>query len=104
MKRSSTIFCSLALVIGIVTLASGCATPIGVVRGTTQDIHYALTANVLSAAEPSTWSNQVLQRTNLFEKFESDHEAAIKDLRQAYLANPTPDRLFALAELSFHHA
>ncbi len=85
-------------------LLSGCATPIGVVRGTTQDIHYALTANVLSAGEPSSWSNQVLQRTNLYERFQQDDQAALKELRQAYLARATSDRLFALAELSFRHA
>jgi pimeloyl-ACP methyl ester carboxylesterase len=75
-----------------------------VVRGTTQQTYYALTANVLSAGEPSSWSNQVLQWTNLYERFHADHEVAIKELRQAYLARATPDRLFALAELSFHHA
>src|SRR5262245_32597172 len=44
---------------------SGCATPIGVTRGSTQEIYRALTANVLSAGEPSTWSKQVLHRNNL---------------------------------------
>jgi hypothetical protein len=37
----------------LLCFVAGCATPIGVVRGNTQDIHYALTANVLSAGEPS---------------------------------------------------
>lgn len=94
----------LSTVIGIVLLASGCATPIGVVRGATQDIHYALTANVLSAGQPSSWSNQVLQHLNLYERFQEDHEAALQELRKILNAAVTPDRLFALAELSFHHA
>lgn len=103
-QRRLSAYYTVAASIALTLLLSGCSTPIGVVRGTTQGIHYALTANVLSAGEPSSWSNQVLQRTNLFEKFQGDHEATLKDLRQVYVAQATPDRLFALAELSFHHA
>jgi hypothetical protein len=37
-------------------LAPACATPIGVVRGGTEEVHRELTANVLSAGRPSEWS------------------------------------------------
>jgi pimeloyl-ACP methyl ester carboxylesterase len=98
---------SCAFVVGFVLLLSGCATPIGVVRGTTQEMHYALTANVLSAGEPSTWSRQVLHRTNLTERFNAD-PAATLDILHKTLAQLSEDRwqdrLFALAELSFLYA
>lgn len=46
----------------LITLIAFCwlltvfSTPIGVVRGTTQEMHYALTAIVLSSGKPSTRS------------------------------------------------
>ncbi len=98
-------FTALVLLLG---LAAGCSTPIGVVRGTTQEMHYALTANVLSAGEPSTWSKQVLHRMNLTERFNADPAATLNTLHKT-LAQPLSedriqDQLFALAELSFLHA
>jgi pimeloyl-ACP methyl ester carboxylesterase len=96
-------------VLSFLTLAlglflSGCATPIGVVRGTTQQTYYSLTANVLSAGEPSDWSAQALHRANLYERFNSDPEAALKEMRKAVDPRVAPEVLFALAELSFYHA
>jgi hypothetical protein len=88
----------------LLDLLAGCSTPIGVVRGTTQDIYHELTANVLSAGEPSSWSQQALQRANLVEKFKDEPEAALKEMRKRLATDETPDRLFALAELSFYHA
>ncbi|HXV84440.1 MAG TPA: hypothetical protein VEG60_31715 [Candidatus Binatia bacterium] len=85
-------------------LAAGCATPIGVVRGTTQETYYSLTANVLSAGEPSSWSKQVLHRNNLSEQFENDPGLALAELHKRLKDRTTSDRLFALAELSFFHA
>src|SRR5262245_11146878 len=84
---------------------AGCVTPIGVTRGTTQEIYHALTANVLSAGEPSTWSKQVLHRNNLTEQFYDDPVATLAELhkRQKEI-RLTADRMFALAELSFFHA
>ena len=87
---------------------SACSTPIGVVRGTTQEIHYGLTANVISAGELSSWSSQVLQRNNLLERFRAEPEATLNELRKILPQTPSEerllDRLFALAELSFLHA
>ena len=96
------------LLIGTALILSGCSTPIGVVRGTTQEIHYGLTANVVSAGELSSWSSQVLQRNNLSERFKAEPEAALNELRKILAQTPSEerlqDRLFALAELSFLHA
>ena len=92
---------------GLLLLTSACVTPIGVVRGTTQEMHYALTANVLSAGEPSSWSKQVLHRTNLQERFDADPAATLNILHKtlAQLSEDLwQDRLFALAELSFLYA
>jgi pimeloyl-ACP methyl ester carboxylesterase len=88
----------------VILLAAGCSTPIGVVRGTTQETYYALTANVLSAGEPSSWSKQVLHRDNLTDRFENDPDGALASLHQRLRYGATADRLFALAELSFFHA
>src|SRR5919109_824013 len=74
--RRLSAYC-LAPLAGMALVSYGCATPIGVVRGTTQDIHHALTANVLSSGEPSSWSDQVLQRSNLYDRFREDEEAAL---------------------------
>ncbi len=72
-------FCALLL---LCCFAAGCATPIGVVRGTTQQTYYALTANVLSAGEPSSWSKQVLHRSNLTEQYADDPVAALAALHK----------------------
>ena len=93
-----------ALLLGVLLFAGACATPIGVTRGSTQEVHQALTANVLSAGRPSEWSKQVLHRNNLFERFEDDPGAALGELQKRLKDRVTPDRLFALAELSFLHA
>jgi pimeloyl-ACP methyl ester carboxylesterase len=101
LNLAGVFWCGLA---GFFFLAAGCATPIGVVRGTTQQTYYALTANVLSAGEPSSWSNQVLHRNNLTERFAANAAAALAELHKRLRDRATSDRLFALAELSFFHA
>jgi pimeloyl-ACP methyl ester carboxylesterase len=85
-------------------LAPACATPIGVVRGGTEEVHRELTANVLSAGRPSEWSTQVLHRNYLFERFDDDPAGTLAALHQLLRSAATVDRLFALAELSFLHA
>jgi pimeloyl-ACP methyl ester carboxylesterase len=98
----------LGALFGLLLLINACSTPIGVVRGTTQEMHYALTANVLSAGEPSIWSKQVLHRMNLTERFDADPAATLttlhKTLAQPLSEDRVQDRLFALAELSFLYA
>jgi pimeloyl-ACP methyl ester carboxylesterase len=89
---------------GLLILVSACTTPIGVVRGTTQQTYYELTANVLSAGEPSSWSKQVLYRNNLSEQFEDNPVAALAALHKRLKEEINSDRLFALAELCFFHA
>jgi len=89
----------------LLCLAAGCSTPIGVTRGGTEATFHALTANVLSAGEPSSWSKQVLFRNNLTEQFEEDPAGVLAELhRRQKEVRLTPDRMFALAELSFYYA
>src|SRR5262245_49495362 len=107
-KTSGRLFGGLVLAgyVGALALTvSGCATPIGVTRGSTQEIYRALTANALSAGEPSTWSKQVLHRNNLTEQFDDDPVATLAELhRRQQAVRLTADRMFALAELSFLYA
>jgi pimeloyl-ACP methyl ester carboxylesterase len=88
----------------LLLLGSACATPIGVVRGGTQEVHRELTANVLSAGRPSEWSMQVLHRNDLADKFEDDPGGALAELHRRLQEQVFEQRLFALAELSFLHA
>ena len=103
-RLSGLSWCALALLL----FASACATPIGVVRGSIQETYFNLTANVLSAGQPSSWSIQVLQRANLVERFNDDQEAGLGELRKTVQHQANHDRLndqlFALSELSFYHA
>ena len=69
-----------------------CATRIGVVRGSIQETYHNLTANVLSAGNPSSWSMQVLQRANLFESFGDDPEGALGALRKTIQQHGSADR------------
>ena len=96
------------VLLGLLVFVNACATPVGVVRLDTQEVYHGLTANVLSSAKPSDWSVQVLQRLNLFARFDQDPEAALpelhKTIRQPASEDQLQDRLFALSELSFFHA
>jgi pimeloyl-ACP methyl ester carboxylesterase len=83
-------------------VAGACATPIGVVKSTPQSVYHALTASVLSTGKPSATTEQVLQRNGAAERFTSDPEAVLAELRGSG-ANLSRDRIFALAELSFLH-
>lgn len=94
----------LALLACASLLWGACATPVGIVRGSTQEAHRELTANALSAGRPSQWSQQVLHRHSLVERFEEDPGGALGVLHAALAQDATPERLFALAELSFLHA
>jgi len=104
MQRARPRLLTLLALIALAGLSAACATPVGIVHESTQKSYRALTANVLSSGEPSEWSRQVLNRENLHRRFEKDPAGALAELHQRLQAQPTADRLFALAELSFLHA
>ncbi len=71
-----------ALALAIITLfASGCATPVGVTRLDEQAAHRNLNANVLSSGEPSAYSTQILERTALSKRYQTDPEAVLAELQ-----------------------
>jgi hypothetical protein len=83
-------------------VAGGCATPVGVERLDPQAVHRELTGNVLSTGELSQFSQNVLRQNAVDELAEEDAAAALAHLHPVVAADPAPDALFALAELSFH--
>ena len=78
--------------------ALACASPAGIRRVDAREVHRTLTANVLTAGEPSVPSRHVLQRMGIADLFERDPAAALGAIQAA---QPTSGRIFALAELSF---
>jgi len=94
-----------ALVISCLALiASGCATAIGVNYVDRGVAYRSLTANVLSADQPSSFSARELMNRNLSQRFEDDPAKALAELHANLASEGDEDLLFALAELSFFHA
>jgi pimeloyl-ACP methyl ester carboxylesterase len=93
----------LVALVGLLALANGCATPIGVAKGDTQTLYRTLTRSALSTGKPSVATEQTLQRLGLVERFADDPAATLEELR-AKGTDLSDDRLFTLAELSFIHA
>ena len=88
----------------LLLLTAGCATPIGVQYVDHRIAYQSLTANVLSAERPSSFSARELMNLNLYQRFEDEPEKALAELHDGLATNGDEDRLFALAELSFAHA
>ncbi len=91
--------------LGILALmAWGCATPIGVDYVDRSVAYQSLTANVLSAERPSSFSARELVNRNLYLRFEEDPAKALAELHSDLASEGDEDLIFALAELSFFHA
>ena len=89
----------------LLVLVAGCATPIQVDRVGAREVHHELTSNVISTRELSPDSQIVLQQRGLWQFYQSDPQAAIRILhRSVTMAQPDPNVLFALAEMSFRRA
>jgi hypothetical protein len=93
----------LSLLLAAIAL-TGCVTPVGVRRMDSQEAHRKLTGSVLSGENLSAPTMQVLNRSGLAETFEDNPADVIAALHQGMPTASEPDRLFALAELSFLHA
>jgi hypothetical protein len=107
LKRASFAFrfpglfcCALAMLL----FATGCATPIGVNYVDRRIAYQSLTANILSAERPSSFSARELMNSNLYQRFEDEPEKALAELHAGLAPKGDEDRLFALTELSFTHA
>ena len=93
-----------SLVAGLALIASGCVTPIGVDYVDRSVAYHSLTANVLSTANPSSFSARELVNLNLYLRFEEDPVGALAEMHAGLAATGDEDRIFALAELSFFYA
>ena len=94
----------LGWICGLALIAAGCATPIGVNYVDRSVAYQSLTANVLSAEKPSSFSARELVNLNLYQRFEEDPVGALAEMHAGLAATGDEDRIFALAELSFFYA
>src|SRR5688572_6182365 len=78
LRRSSRFRALLTLAIALI--GSGCATPIGVRYVEPRIAYHTLTANVLSAERPSSFSVRELMNLNLYERFNDDPEKALAEM------------------------
>jgi pimeloyl-ACP methyl ester carboxylesterase len=86
-------------------LLVACGPPVGVSRVSPREVSRDLTRSALNSTMPSEFSENVLNRFDLRERFRRDPEAALARLHQLAVEGRGRDTtLFALAELSFAHA
>ena len=95
---------SVGWICGLALIAAGCATPIGVTYVDRSVAYQSLTANVLSAEKPSSFSARELMNRNLYQRFEEDPAKALAELHASLASDGDEDLIFALAELSFFYA
>ncbi|MGV8075345.1 MAG: esterase/lipase family protein [Syntrophobacteraceae bacterium] len=91
-------------VVAVVLTVSGCATPVGVRYLDPKDVGRNLTASVLSGDNLSAETMQILNRSGLAARFESEPEQVIAAIHKGLRTAKETDRIYALAELSFLHA
>jgi pimeloyl-ACP methyl ester carboxylesterase len=89
---------------GFLLIVSACAPPMGVNYVDRTVAYHSLTANVLSAEKPSSFSARELMNRNLYQRFDEDPVGALAQLHASLAAEGDEDLLFALAELSFFYA
>ncbi len=84
---------------------AGCAgTPVGVSPADPSAIQRELTSNVLNSGEPSLLSTQVLERQDLYDRWQRDPRSALAKLHRRIGDTGAQYRLFALSELSYAYA
>jgi pimeloyl-ACP methyl ester carboxylesterase len=88
----------------VVILLQGCATPVGVRHLDLKEANRQLTESVLSEDQLSAPTLQILNRSGLAKKFQSEPAEVIAALNKGIPTARDADRLFALAELSFLYA
>jgi len=93
------------LAAGATLLLVACGPPVGVSRVSPRDVSRDLTRSALNSDTPSEFSQNVLHRWDLRERFRRDPETALARLHQLVVEGRGRDTtVFALAELSFAHA
>jgi pimeloyl-ACP methyl ester carboxylesterase len=94
----------LATIALLAIFASGCATPVGAEHLDREAAYRELGANILSVGKPSSYSTQILERTGLSDRYESDPKETLAQLHSGLGGPDEHNRLFALSELSFAYA
>jgi hypothetical protein len=93
------------LVAGAALLLVACRPPVGVSRVSPRVVSSELTQSALNSRTPTLFSQNVLHRRNLTERFRTDPGGALEQLNRLVRQEGGRDAdLFALAELSFKHA
>jgi len=95
-------FCG--IFVAALVILSGCATPVGVRHMDPPEARRKLTESVLVGKNLSAPTMQILNRSGLAENFQRDPAQVIATIHKGMPTASEPDRLFALAELSFLHA
>jgi pimeloyl-ACP methyl ester carboxylesterase len=90
--------------VSLLFLITSCATPIGVNYVERSIAYHSLTANVLSAEKPSSFSARELINLNLYQLFVNEPEKALAEMHAGLAHEGDENRVFALAELSFAYA
>jgi hypothetical protein len=99
-----------SLLLVVVSIALGCATPIGVRPMDRRDVRRVLSADAVSAHKPSIASIHVLLRLGLADRMSAEPKAVLAELHTLTLdelpldTQTASDGFFALAEYSYLHA
>ena len=93
------------LAASVTLLLVACGPPVGVSRVSPREVSRDLTRSALNSTTPSEFSENVLNRWDLRERFRRDPESALARLHELAVEGRGRDTtVFALAELSFAHA
>ena len=88
--------------LGILALmAWGCATPIGVNYVDRRVAYQSITANMLSAERPSSFSARELMNLNLYQRFEDDPEKALAEMHAGFGARRRRGSSFRIGRAFF---
>ena len=101
MTARKNIFTGSALLLALVMLASGCATPVGVRNITPRTAYQDTFENPLSDRGVSDDTKVVLDRFDLQQQFKKSPAAVIENLHKKALSDGRRDILYALAEISY---
>lgn len=94
-----------AFAVGAALLLVACRPPVGVSRVSPRIVTQELTQSALNSSSPSAFSQNVLHRWDLHQRFRTDPDGALERLHQLVVEGRGRDNaLFALAELSFTRA
>ncbi len=91
------------LVLMLLSVLAGCATPVGVKVVSPREAYQNTFENPLSSGVASNDTNVVLNRFNLSKKFRDSPAEAIAALHEKALTDDRRDILFALAETAYLH-